>query len=80
MVGAPREAVALHPLFTACPFSLSFSARVCAQAQVCLGASLEAWGEAPGDPRPAAWEGRKGDGYRYPVQGSLFIDEPEVPF
>ena len=40
----------------------------------------EAWGEAPGDPRPAAWEGRKGDGYRYPVQGSLFIDEPEVPF
>lgn len=40
----------------------------------------EAWGEVPGDPRPAAWKGRKGDGYRYPVQGSLFIDESDVPF
>ena len=40
----------------------------------------EAWGEVPGDPRPATRRGRKGDGYRYPVQGNLFIEEDDVPF
>lgn len=51
---------------------------------------LEAWGEAPGDRRPATRQGRPGDGFTAvcklapcgpaPAQGVLFITEDEVPF